>query len=79
MAGIVMQYYISFLDMKYKRWEYVVDPDKVGRQLTEKEAKEIIQKKGLVKVLDTSDGVIYDSPSQDFLKKFKGVEIKREN
>ena len=62
-----------FIGIAQRTYELRTSPrDKDCREISPKEAKSIIVKRGLVKALETSDGCVYDSPSRDFFRKYQG-------
>ena len=51
---------------------YTSPMDKDCRKLNRDEAMSIIAERGLIKVLETRDGCVYDTPNGDFFKKYQG-------
>jgi hypothetical protein len=74
----IIKYYTTSLGMVNVTFEEVADPRKKGKILTKDEAKARIKELGLVKVHSDENGVIWDTPSKDFLNAFEGLgsEIK---
>ena len=58
-------------------WRIVTDPlghiDRDIRLVTRAEAIEFIRGYGLVEVLESPDGTVWDSPDRSFLKRFRGI------
>ncbi len=72
-AFCIVASWTRFIGVSQRTYELYTAPRiQCCREISRAEAKEIIAKKGLVKVLETPDGCIYDSPERDFLKKYKG-------
>lgn len=62
-----------FIGIAQRTYELCTSPkDKDCRQISPKEAKSIIAERGLIKVLETRDGCVYDTPNGDFLEKYQG-------
>lgn len=56
-------------------WEYAVctHPLKEDKIISREKALEIIEKEGLVEVHRCKHGVIWDSPDEPLLEKFRGI------
>lgn len=64
---------ITFLGSTMKEYRLVINPlNKNYPLITSKEAQELIKRDGLIPVLKTAKGCIYDTPEQAFLEKHRG-------
>lgn len=62
-----------FIGQAMRVYEVCRSPDKRGRkEVSRKVALDLIDKRGLVKVLETRDGSVWDSPDHAFYEKYKG-------
>lgn len=62
-----------FLGVAQRTYEVCISPRNCDcLEVAPKEAKALIAERGLVKVQDTHDGCIYDTPDKDFFNKYQG-------
>lgn len=71
---IVIKYYVRFLDMKEPVYEKVIRPTS-GKQISKKEAFNLIEELGLEKAFESKDGIIWDTPDMDFREKYRGFKL----
>lgn len=65
--------WVRFLGVAQRTYEVCISPRNCDcLEVTPKEAKALIAERGLVKVMDTHDGCIYDTPNKDFFNKYQG-------
>ena len=60
-----------FIGQAMRTYELCTSP-KAAKEITGKEARAIIEEHGLVKVYETKDGSVYDTPDRAFLGKYEG-------
>lgn len=60
-----------FIGDAMRTYEVCTSPKK-AKEISGKEARAIIEEHGLVKVFETDDGSVYDTPDRAFLQKYKG-------
>ena len=60
-----------FIGTAMRTYEVCTSPKK-AKEISGKEARSIIEEHGLVKVYETNDGSVYDTPDQAFRKKYNG-------
>lgn len=60
-----------FMGQAMRTYEVCTSPKK-AQEVTGKEARAIIEERGLVKVYETKDGSVWDTPDQAFYNKYAG-------
>ena len=64
-----------FIGQAMRTYEVCVSPSadrRHRREVTGKEAHKLIESHGLVKVLETKDGSVWDTPDRAFYRKWQG-------
>ena len=67
----VLVCWTRFIGIAQRTYELCLSP-KDRRELSPREAKALIEERGLVKALETKDGSVYDTPERAFFNKYKG-------
>lgn len=70
-AICVLVYWTRFIGIAKRSYELCLSPVN-RRALSPREAKDIIEERGLCKALETRDCCIYDTPDKEFFEKYKG-------
>ena len=73
---VVIKYYTTFLGMTNPTYEIVEDPTKRGKVVPKEHAISTIKKLGLVKSYRDENGIVWDTPDQEFYWSFKGMGQK---
>ena len=60
-----------FIGQAMRTYEVCTSPKK-AKEISGKEARAIIKEHGLVKVLETREGCVYDTPDRAFFEKYNG-------
>ena len=60
-----------FIGQAMRTYEVCTTPSK-AKEVSGKEARAIIKEYGLVKVLETPEGCVYDTPYRAFFERYKG-------
>lgn len=75
---VVLVSKVTFLGDTMKQYHLVTRPSaRHMTELTGHQAREIIRENGLIKVLETPEGRVYDTPGRDFYAKFEGYYAKQ--
>ncbi|MBQ3722551.1 MAG: hypothetical protein II851_02465 [Bacteroidales bacterium] len=60
-----------FIGQAMRTYEVCTSPKK-AKEISGKEARALIEERGLVKVYETNDGSVWDTPDRAFYEKYKG-------
>lgn len=69
----ILKSYVHFLYEKKPVYSIVEDPLREPKEISKKEALEIIRENGFILVYDNDNGKIWESPDKEWSKKYKGV------